>query len=85
MKDQDEEYYDSYEDQWVNEYNGHWLNLPNGIQINPVKLGDEKGTTFDRECEHETVEVGFQFTKVVCKKCDKELPKEALYGKKTFQ
>lgn len=40
---------------------------------------------FSRECEHEPIEVGFNISKVVCKKCDKVLPKEALYGKKIFQ
>lgn len=81
MNDQDEEYYDSYEDQWVNEYNGHWINLPNGINIHDHTEHQD----FGRECEHEPIEVGFSISKVVCKKCDKELPKEALYDKKTFQ
>lgn len=31
-----------------------------------------RGPSLKNECEHEYVEVGFHFTKLVCKHCDKE-------------
>lgn len=72
----DDDFYSSYEGQWVKEYN-----LPAGASI----YDHVEHQQFDQECEHEPIEVGFSISKVVCKKCDKELPQEALYGKKTFQ
>jgi hypothetical protein len=52
--------------------NNGWLvgteALPQGTAI----FGEDKLRNQDL-CAHEYVDVGFQFTKMVCKKCDKEL------------
>lgn len=31
---------------------------------------------FHQECQHEPIDVGFRFSKWVCKKCNKDLPNE---------
>jgi len=43
-------------------------NLPYGI------YGVMPGDNVKKDCEHKWVEVGFQFTKMVCYHCDKEKP-----------
>lgn len=42
----------------------------------PVSLEYVYSPTSDSHsgCDHEFVDVGFQFTKLVCKKCNKEMP-----------
>lgn len=56
-------------------YQGQWQNLSMSQDINPTdflgvpKLNSENST---QECNHEFVDVGFHWSKIVCKHCDKE-------------
>jgi len=49
---------------------------PNEFDINKRLYGHFKcfpDEVVDQECQHEPIDVGFNQTKMVCKKCDKEL------------
>jgi hypothetical protein len=39
-----------------------------------LPIGIEDSTFFEIECNHEPIDIGFMMPKIVCKKCDKDLP-----------
>jgi hypothetical protein len=55
----------------VDPENGKHASQYNKIQMS--KVGDPNSFPDALECEHEPINVGFATTKMVCKKCDKDL------------
>jgi hypothetical protein len=51
---------------------GHFNDVGEFIQNHNIFQKEIQGD-FVKECEHEPIDVGFNHTKIVCKKCDKDL------------